>query len=213
MAGPDFQKNKGVHREFVTPKGTKLPIMDLRGKDYMAVAVRLVWFREERPDWSIETEYLEQDNTHAVAVAFIKNQNGVTIATGHKHEDKAGFGDFREKAETGAIGRALAHCGYGTQFAPELDEGDRIVDSPQTPKQSISLPTLISDAQRKRLFAIASNHGWSDGDVKALVLKITGQDSTKNIPWVKYDLIWKFIEANPRPREPGDDLGPQTELE
>jgi hypothetical protein len=28
------------------------------------------------------------------------------------------------------VGRALAMLGYGTQFAPELDEGDRIVDSP-----------------------------------------------------------------------------------
>ena len=35
-----------------------------------------------------------------------------------------------EKAETKAVGRALAMLGYGTQFAPELDEGERIVDSP-----------------------------------------------------------------------------------
>jgi hypothetical protein len=34
------------------------------------------------------------------------------------------------KAETKAVGRALAMLGYGTQFAPEMDEGERIVDSP-----------------------------------------------------------------------------------
>ncbi len=34
---------------------------------------------------------------------------------------------------TGAVGRALAMCGYGTQFSPELDEagGGRFADSPQ----------------------------------------------------------------------------------
>ena len=40
-----------------------------------------------------------------------------------------------EKAETGSIGRALAYCGYGTQFcADELDEAERIVDAPIEPK-------------------------------------------------------------------------------
>lgn len=34
------------------------------------------------------------------------------------------------KAATKALGRALAGLSYGTQFAPELDEKQRIVDSP-----------------------------------------------------------------------------------
>jgi hypothetical protein len=51
-------------------------------------------------------------------------------ATGTKSENAANFPDFAEKAETGAIGRALAGLGYGTQFAPELNEAHRIVDSP-----------------------------------------------------------------------------------
>jgi hypothetical protein len=41
--------------------------------------------------------------------------------------------DFAEKAETGAIARALAVAGYGTEAALDLDEGtdqDRIADSP-----------------------------------------------------------------------------------
>ena len=57
------------------------------------------------------------------------------IATGTKSEKGVSFADFIEKSETGAIGRALAALGYGTQFtADELDEGQRIVDSPQARK-------------------------------------------------------------------------------
>jgi hypothetical protein len=41
-----------------------------------------------------------------------------------------GFPDYIEKAETGAIGRALAMCGYGTLQAPEFDEQDRLADMP-----------------------------------------------------------------------------------
>ena len=47
-----------------------------------------------------------------------------------------------EKSETGAIGRALANLGYGTQFAPDLDEQDRIVDSPVRMVESKKDPVL-----------------------------------------------------------------------
>lgn len=116
--------------EFKTQKGTVLPLLKLKGKDYLAVQQRVRWFREEHPDWSIITEFVILDPTCAMAKATVIDDKAVTLATAHKFEDKQGFADFREKAETGAIGRALAHCGYGTQFASELDEGERIVDSP-----------------------------------------------------------------------------------
>ena len=47
-----------------------------------------------------------------------------------KKETEVGFPDYIEKAETGAVGRALAMCGYGTLQAPEFDEGERIADAP-----------------------------------------------------------------------------------
>ena len=62
--------------------------------------------------------------------AIVKDGQGGT-ATGTKSEKAASFPDFIEKAETGAIGRALAALGYGTQFTgDEWDEAHRIVDSP-----------------------------------------------------------------------------------
>ena len=126
-------------KTFKTSKGTELPLLDLRGKDYLQVAHRLVWFREDHPDWSIQTEIFRLEDKSALAKATIRDASDRIMATSHKCEDVKGFADFQEKAETGAIGRALALCGYGTQFAPDLDEGERIVDSPQarpqTPKQ------------------------------------------------------------------------------
>lgn len=121
-----------------TAKGTTLPIMDIRGKPYLQVAHRIVWFREEHPDWSIETS-IKVDGNSALGHAIISDPTGRTIATAHKSETIKGFADFIEKAETGAIGRALALCGYGTQFAPELEEKERLVDSPIIPKKAASL--------------------------------------------------------------------------
>lgn len=118
--------------EFKTPKGTILPLLNLKGKEYLQVAHRLVWFREEHPDWSIQTEFVEinTEKKYAIAKALILTPKNEIIATAHKTETSQGFADYLEKAETGAIGRALAMCGYGTQFAPEIEEADRIVDSP-----------------------------------------------------------------------------------
>ncbi|MBS1972227.1 MAG: hypothetical protein JSU04_18115 [Bdellovibrionales bacterium] len=121
-------------RSYKTTKGTELPLLNLRGKEYLEVKYRLVWFREDHPDWSIETELVSVTDVSAYAKATVRDDKGRIIATSHKYESIQGFPDFIEKAETGAIGRALALIGYGTQFcADELDEGKRIVDSPATP--------------------------------------------------------------------------------
>lgn len=105
------------------------------GRQYLPVSARLVWFREEHPDWGIITEPLEinHEKQYAVFKATIFNAEGKVMAMGTKKEDVKGFGDYIEKAETGSVGRALAMCGYGTQFSPELDEatGGRFADSPQ----------------------------------------------------------------------------------
>lgn len=112
-----------------------LPLLHLKGKEYLQVPHRLVWFREERPLWRIETQLLEHSGKHAISRAVIRDENGNIMSTAHKSETVEGFADFIEKSETGAIGRALLMIGYGTAFcADELFEGtQRIVDSPVDP--------------------------------------------------------------------------------
>ncbi len=125
-------------------------------KDYMPVQWRLVWFREQCPQGSIKTKMLQLDldrdteeevyvwnaekrrsekviktgKGYVVFRATVKDGKGGS-ATATKSEKAASFGDYIEKCETGAVGRALAMLGYGTQFASaDLDEQHRIVDSP-----------------------------------------------------------------------------------
>jgi hypothetical protein len=124
-------------------------------KDYLPVQWRLVWFREQCPGGTIDTEEVEVDLDREVeeeayawnsetrrSEKIVKRARGYARfravvtdgkggrATGTKSETAASFPDYAEKAETGAIGRALAALGYGTQFAPELNEEHRIVDAP-----------------------------------------------------------------------------------
>lgn len=118
-----------------TPKGTSLPLVNLKGKFYLMIAYRIQWLNEEQPNFNIETTILRFDKDESVVQAKVslldKEGKLVKSTSATKREDSKGFGDHLEKAETGAIGRALALLGYGTQFAlADLDEGERIVDSP-----------------------------------------------------------------------------------
>jgi hypothetical protein len=110
-------------------------LINLKGKEYLPVSARLIWFRQEHPDWSIVTTPVEinMEKNFAIFSATIMNAEGKIIATGTKMETIKDFGDFLEKAETGSVGRALAMCGFGTQFAPEFAEGNRLADAPMGP--------------------------------------------------------------------------------
>jgi hypothetical protein len=104
--------------------------------DYLPVAARIAWFRREHPLWSIMTKVEKWGDKAVVMKATIKDMLGTVIATARKKETEAGFPDYIEKAETGAIGRALAMCGYGTLQAPEFDEQDRLADAPVEKQES-----------------------------------------------------------------------------
>jgi hypothetical protein len=124
-------------------------------QDYLPVQWRLVWFRSVCPQGTIDTEEVFVDLDREVeAEAFVWNaekrrsekvikqakgyarfravvtdgKGGRATATGS--EAAVDFPDYIEKAETKAVGRALAALGYGTQFAPEFGENHRIVDAP-----------------------------------------------------------------------------------
>lgn len=122
-------------------------LMDLKGKSYLQVMWRLVWFREEKPLWSIDTKLESLTDNHAVFSAKIYDENGVQKSAGYGSESVKDFRDFIEKAETKAVGRALAMLGYGTQFAPEMDEGERIVDSPAQRKTETKAAPVFACAE------------------------------------------------------------------
>jgi hypothetical protein len=119
-----------------TAKGTELPLLNLKGKQYLMVAYRLQWLSEDVPNYRIDTNLVRSDENSATVAARVTIFDSATgklsrEALAHKTETKTDFNDFLEKAETAAVGRALAMLGFGTQHAlADLDEGTRIVDTP-----------------------------------------------------------------------------------
>lgn len=122
-------------------------LVDLKGKKYLPVAPRIAWFRQEKPCWRINTKLIEfkHENSFGLAVFQCKiyDENRNVVSTGYGSETLSDFRDFFEKAETKAIGCALASLGYGTLFALELDDVEDIVDTPQPTKKTDTKPQIV----------------------------------------------------------------------
>ncbi|MBE3568050.1 MAG: hypothetical protein IMW90_20225 [Thermogemmatispora sp.] len=174
-------------------------------KEYLPVQWRLVWFRESCPQGTIETEILHLDleqeteeeylaynsetrrterrvrraKGFVICRAIVKDGKG-GMATGMKSEKAASFPDFIEKAETGAIGRALAALGFGTQFAPELDEEHRIVDSPVERRSSRdSIPPLQARAVPSAIQPTDKREGPITAGQRNLISKLASEQGIK----------------------------------
>ena len=101
-------------------------------EDYLEVKWRLCWFRDRYPHGQITTEEVcvDLERGYARYKATVDDGEGGT-ATGYGTETQADFSDYCERAETRALGRALAALGIGTQFVgQDLTEGEHVADAP-----------------------------------------------------------------------------------
>ncbi len=121
-------------------------LINLKGRDYLNVQNRMLWFiRDQRSfiekglaqvPYVVRTELVEMDREAGFAhfKTYVRDVLG-NEATMYGSESARDFGDYAEKASTKSLGRALLALGYGTAFAPEMDEGERVVDSPVEQKR------------------------------------------------------------------------------
>ena len=149
-------------------------VMNLKGREYLPVAPRIVAFREACPGWSIMTEPLDIGQS-LYCKAIILDDGGRVIATAHKVVTSFAGGAF-EKAETGAIGRALSLCGYGTLAAQDMDEGEDIADSPAPPRRNGTTPPPPPPASKPAAPPPASNAKNGEASMAAKIDGFTSLD-------------------------------------
>lgn len=123
----DYDLNEQQIRERYTIK--------VSGNDYLKAAGRILLFRIKHRGGNIPTTIISMDEKGALVRAEVFDENGKQLATAHAYTSASNSAKFQgrylEKAETSAIGRALAIAGFGTDAAGEdIDEDDQLSDSP-----------------------------------------------------------------------------------
>lgn len=129
--------------------------VNIHGREYETVALRVQKFKSACPNHALTTEVLTRDEDCVVMKASIYNPDGRLIATGHAEEYRKSSTINKtsalENAETSAIGRALAAFGLGgTEFATADEVANaigqqRAAEVVQQPVAFLSLPTKMQD--------------------------------------------------------------------
>ncbi len=127
--------------------------------------------------------------------------------------------DSGDKATNKALSAAFKYMCIQTFWVPteDIEDGDK--DSPEIGKPKDQPKTkaepskpqgkpdktenyqdnqhsaaLITDSQRKRLFAIANKYGWNETMIKTQIQDLYGIDSTKKLNRFNYDDLISKIE-------------------
>lgn len=158
-------------------------MIQLKGKWYLETKYRIQWFREYHPRGCISTEVISYDPM--MVKATIYDGEGQVLATAHAGAVDKGnavwSGRGLEKSETAAIGRALAHAGFGTLLTGGEEREsrssapvERVINTggSSAPRRGSSLANAGSDDLREKDVASRFIQRWrsqslSDSEVLA----------------------------------------------
>lgn len=85
--------------------------------------------------------------------------------------------------------------------APDLDpepSSSPHASEDASPNGGSGSPAIITQNQRKRLFAIARDRGVEDMHLRSLILELTGQQSTAGMSVAQYESLVALLESRPR---------------
>lgn len=111
------RSGKLVTTKQISDANKNLPVINIKGKNYVMVKDRVKAFREHFPDFAIITEIISLTDESVTIKATIEDSDGRKIATGHAQELKSASNinktSYVENCETSAIGRAIGLMGIG----------------------------------------------------------------------------------------------------
>lgn len=147
-------------------------------------------------DWGYSVTYRAR-----TASGIARDGDGACYASEKRGQGQATEHNVRSHAHTRAFNRAVSNLvGFGEVSAEEVRHEDhpRAPDFPADENGAVQGDArLISQAQGKRLYAIWKQRGWSDAQVKDLLLHEWHLQSTRDIPRRLYEKIVAQIQAGP----------------
>jgi hypothetical protein len=179
-------------------------VVNIRGREYSTVALRVSQFREKHAAWSLETEILQRDTDCVVMKATIKDEGGRILASGHAEEYRNASTinetSALENCETSAIGRALAALGLGgTEFASAdeltnaLQQQNRRIPANHAAGEALDTTQkrLVEETVTKVIEALAEG---KDFDAYALCESLTDEMLEEKL------YLWSRLDSKQRSR-------------
>ncbi len=188
--------------------------------DYVDVAERIREFYERFPEGSLKTgtapHVLEIAGRPFIAyhAQAFRSPDDVCPADGWAWEPVPGPTQFTKdselmNAETAAWGRAIVALGFKTKKIASAQEmrargsaqgnaepkAGAAEEAPQRAAAPAAGTGFATEAQRKRLFALAKESNVDGPRLKEIVEQITGQGSTAQIPKSLYDKVCVAVQT------------------
>jgi hypothetical protein len=154
---------------------SKLGVVNIKGKDYKTVALRVQEFREKFPNYFLTTEIVKIDDEQCIVKAYagvhLEGGGAHTFATGHAQEfrkaSQINGTSYVENCETSAIGRCLACLGIGGQEFASANEVVNAIYQQNNPVQEVLTAEQLEVA--KNMLDEASKRG----ELKQAFFKLT----------------------------------------
>lgn len=124
--------------------------IDFKGKKYVLVSDRVLYFNENYPEGSITTELVSKPEDEMVVIKAIVKPNEKQTFTGYSQatwgEGYINKTSALENAETSAVGRALAFMGIGViESIASADEINKAETTPAWKKKVLDKNNKISN--------------------------------------------------------------------
>jgi len=192
------------------PKAHMRKIRTKQGQvDYLPLWPRILWLRADHPDATVVTEEKFASAELARFTCTITLPNGA-VATGHSSCAQKEFGDYYEKAESGAIGRALAVLGYGTDAVD-------LAEPPPDRNPRVQLNERLTERQQAWICKTGIERGIRFSDKQQLWSTVIGimskagveMDGVADDAGIIAEEVAHRLEALPVIRQPGTAPSPE----
>tara|TARA_R100000988_G_scaffold82643_1_gene45755 strand:- start:376 stop:921 length:546 start_codon:yes stop_codon:yes gene_type:complete len=141
----------------------KLKTVNIKGKQYVEVNERLIYFRKNYPKFTLTSEVLEKTDKSILILATILDEKGRAIADGMAEEEKGSSfinkTSYVENCQTSAWGRALGNFGIGLDTA--VASADEVKNAIRN-QDKVENKTTAKDLKKKKIVLDIGDENWSN---------------------------------------------------
>ena len=170
----------------------------IHGKEYKTVAERVHEFREDHPDWAIETEVLFHDDKRVVTKTTVSKGTGGVISTGLAEENRAASHIHKTSAlevcETSSVGRALAFI-HGKYMGSEIASANEVENAIKQQNTDNETTEYLTVQQINNIKALMSDVGADPERFMKWLGDWLNIESLGYIPASAFDTIISTLES------------------